>query len=296
MGGRVLDKNAIGPSSSRTIGMTFVDAAQAPRRNDGQIKLYRPEDFAGMRAAGRLVAECLDALDDIVAPGVPTDEIDRFVFDFGRDNGAYPATLGYKGYTKSTCTSVNHVVCHGIPNEKPLRDGDIVNIDVTLILDGWHGDSSRMYAVGNVKRAAERLIEVTHEAMMRGIAAIRPDARTGDIGHAIQEFAEGERCSVVRDFCGHGVGRLFHDVPNILHYGNPNEGTPLKPGMIFTVEPMINAGRPGIRCLADGWTIVTADHSLSAQWEHTVLVTADGFDVLTVSAGSPAPPPLAAAA
>jgi len=263
--------------------MTFVDAALAPRRNDGQIKLYRAEDFTGMRAAGRLVAECLDALDDVVGPGVPTNEIDCFVFDFARDHGAYPATLGYKGYTKSTCTSVNHVVCHGIPNEKPLRDGDIVNIDVTLILEGWHGDSSRMYTVGNVKRAAERLIEVTREAMMRGIAAIRPSARTGDIGHAIQEFAEGERCSVVRDFCGHGVGRLFHDVPNILHYGNPGEGTPLKPGMIFTVEPMINLGRPHVKILSDGWTAVTRDRSLSAQFEHSVGVTGAGVEIFTLS-------------
>lgn len=269
--------------------MTFVDAALAPRRNDGQIKLYRAEDFVGMRAAGRLVAECLDALDDIVAPGVPTDEIDRFVFDFAREHSAYPATLGYKGYTKSTCTSVNHVVCHGIPNEKPLRDGDIVNIDVTLILDGWHGDSSRMYTVGNVKRAAERLIEVTREAMMRGIAAIRPGARTGDIGHAIQEFAEGERCSVVRDFCGHGVGRLFHDVPNILHYGNRGEGTPLKPGMIFTVEPMINLGRPHVKILSDGWTAVTRDRSLSAQFEHSVGVTETGVEIFTLSPREPVP-------
>jgi len=269
--------------------MTFVDAALAPRRNDGQIKLYRAEDFVGMRAAGRLVAECLDALDDIVSPGVPTDEIDRFVFDFAREHSAYPATLGYKGYTKSTCTSVNHVVCHGIPNEKPLRDGDIVNIDVTLILDGWHGDSSRMYTVGNVKRAAERLIEVTREAMMRGIAAIRPGARTGDIGHAIQEFAEGERCSVVRDFCGHGVGRLFHDVPNILHYGNRGEGTPLKPGMIFTVEPMINLGRPHVKILSDGWTAVTRDRSLSAQFEHSVGVTETGVEIFTLSPREPVP-------
>jgi methionyl aminopeptidase len=263
--------------------MTYVDAALAPRRNDGQIKLYGPEDFAGMHAAGRLVAECLDALDDIVEPGLPTDEIDRFVFAFARDHGAYPATLGYKGYMKSTCTSINHVVCHGIPNDKPMRDGDIVNIDVTLILDGWHGDSSRMYTVGNVKRAAERLIEVTHESMMRGINAIRPGATTGDIGYAIQSYAEAERCSVVRDFCGHGVGRLFHDVPNILHYGSPGEGTLLKPGMIFTVEPMINLGRPHVKILSDGWTAVTRDRSLSAQFEHSVGVTETGVEIFTLS-------------
>ncbi len=263
--------------------MTYVDAALAPRRNDGQIKLYGPEDFAGMHAAGRLVAECLDALDDIVEPGLPTDEIDRFVFAFARDHDAYPATLGYKGYMKSTCTSINHVVCHGIPNDKPMRDGDIVNIDVTLILDGWHGDSSRMYKVGNVKRAAERLIEVTHESMMRGINAIRPGATTGDIGYAIQSYAEAERCSVVRDFCGHGVGRLFHDVPNILHYGSPGEGTLLKPGMIFTVEPMINLGRPHVKILSDGWTAVTRDRSLSAQFEHSVGVTETGVEIFTLS-------------
>jgi methionyl aminopeptidase len=269
--------------------MTYVDAALAPRRNDGQIKLYGPEDFAGMHAAGRLVAECLDALDEIVGPGVPTETIDRFVFGFARDHGAYPATLGYKGYMKSTCTSINHVVCHGIPNDKPLRDGDIVNIDVTLILDGWHGDSSRMYTIGEVKRAAERLIEVTHEAMMRGIAAIQPGATTGDIGFAIQEYAEGERCSVVRDFCGHGVGRLFHDVPNILHYGSPGEGTLLKPGMIFTVEPMINLGRPHVKILSDGWTAVTRDRSLSAQFEHSVGVTETGVEIFTLSPRDTAP-------
>jgi methionyl aminopeptidase len=262
---------------------TYVDAGVAPRKNDGQIKLYGKDAFAGMHKAGRLVAECLDALNAIIRPGVPTETIDRFVYDFAMANGALPATLGYKGYFKSTCVSINHVVCHGIPGEKPLRDGDIVNIDVTLIVDGWHGDSSRMYGVGNVKRAAERLIEVTHEAMMRGIEAIRPGATTGDIGHAIQEYAEGERCSVVRDFCGHGVGRVFHDVPNILHYGSPGEGTPLKPGMIFTVEPMINLGRPHVKILSDGWTAVTRDRSLSAQFEHSVGVTETGVEIFTLS-------------
>jgi len=264
--------------------MTYIEAAVAPRRNDGQIKLYTPEDFAGMRAAGRLTAECLDALEGRIEPGMPTEEINRFVLDFARDNGAYPATLGYKGFTKATCTSINHVVCHGIPNEKPLREGDIVNIDVTLIVDGWHGDSSRMYAVGEIKRAAERLVEVTYESMMRGIDAIRPGATTGDIGFAIQDYAERERCSVVRDFCGHGVGRLFHDVPNILHYGSPGDGIPLKPGMIFTVEPMINLGRPHVKILSDGWTAVTRDRSLSAQFEHSVGVTETGVEIFTLSA------------
>jgi len=262
---------------------TYVEAALAPLKNDGQIKLYGPEAFAGMRRAGRLVAECLDAVEAIVKPGVATEAIDRFVFEFGLDHGALPATLGYKGYMKSTCVSVNHVVCHGIPGDKPLRDGDIANVDVTYIVDGWHGDSSRMYKVGAVKRAAERLCEVTHEAMMRGIAAVRPGATTGDIGYAIQEYAERERCSVVRDFCGHGVGRLFHDVPNILHYGSPGEGIELRPGMIFTIEPMINLGRPQVKILADGWTAVARDRSLSAQYEHTVGVTAAGHEIFTLS-------------
>src|SRR5216683_908226 len=263
--------------------MNYVEAASAPLRKTGQIKLYRADAFAGMRKAGRLVAECLDMLVPEITPGVATERVDKLVFDFAMDHGALPATLMYRGYTKSTCTSINHVVCHGIPNEKPLRDGDIVNIDVTLILDGWHGDSSRMYKVGHVKRAAERLIEVTHEAMMRGIAMIRPGATTGDVGHAIQDYAERERCSVVRDFCGHGVGRLFHDVPNILHYGSRGEGVPLKPGMIFTVEPMINLGRPQVKILSDGWTAVTRDRSLSAQFEHSVGVTETGHEIFTLS-------------
>ncbi|MBB3134089.1 methionyl aminopeptidase [Rhizobium pisi] len=232
-----------------------------------------------------MTARCLDALADIVKPGLVTDDIDRFVFDFGMDHGAYPATLNYRGYTKSTCTSINHVVCHGIPNDKPLREGDIVNIDVTFVLDGWHGDSSRMYPVGTVKRAAERLLEVTYESLMRGIAAVRPGARTGAIGEAIQTYAEAERCSVVRDFCGHGVGRLFHDSPNILHYGRANEGPELREGMIFTIEPMINLGRPHVKVLADGWTAVTRDRSLSAQYEHTVGVTSDGCEIFTLSPG-----------
>jgi methionyl aminopeptidase len=261
----------------------YVDGALAPLKNDGQIKLHGPEAFAAMRRAGQLAATCLDALEDLVRPGLPTDVIDRFVYEFGLDHGALPATLGYKGYMKSTCVSVNHVVCHGIPSDKPLKEGDIANIDVTFILDGWHGDSSRMYMVGTVKRAAERLCEVTEEALMRGIAAVRPGATTGDIGHAIQSYAERERCSVVRDFCGHGVGRLFHDAPNILHYGSPGEGAELKPGMIFTIEPMINLGRPQVKILADGWTAVTRDRSLSAQYEHTVGVTATGHEIFTLS-------------
>ena len=263
--------------------MSYVDAALAPQRKTGQIKLHGAAAFAGMRKAGQLAAECLDMLADVVEPGVTTERIDRLVFEFAMDRKATPATLMYRGYRKSTCTSVNHVVCHGIPADKPLKDGDIVNVDVTLILDGWHGDSSRMFAVGAIPRRAERLIEVTYEAMMRGIAVIRPSATTGDIGHAIQTFVEGQHMSVVRDFCGHGLGRLFHDEPNIVHVGRPGEGIVLRPGMFFTVEPMINLGRPHVKVLSDGWTAVTRDRSLSAQFEHTVAVTNDGVEIFTLS-------------
>lgn len=263
--------------------VTYIEAASAPYKNTGVIRLYTPEDFAAIKRACQITARCLDELASRVKPGVTTDEIDRFVFEFGMDHNALPATLNYRGYTKSSCTSINHVVCHGIPNEKPLRDGDVVNIDVTYIVDGWHGDSSRMYPVGEIKRAAERLLEVTHECLMRGIAAVKPGARTGAIGEAIQTFAEAERCSVVRDFCGHGVGRLFHDAPNILHYGRANEGPEMREGMIFTIEPMINLGRPHVKVLADGWTAVTRDRSLSAQYEHAVGVTADGCEIFTLS-------------
>jgi len=265
--------------------VTYIDADQAVQKNTGQIRLYGADAFEGMRKACQLTARCLDELAAMTKPGVTTNEIDRFVFEFGMDHGALPATLNYRGYTKSTCTSINHVVCHGIPNEKPLREGDVVNIDVTYVLDGWHGDSSRMYPVGEIKRSAERLLEITHECLMLGIAAVKPGARTGAIGEAIQTFAEGERCSVVRDFCGHGVGRLFHDAPNILHYGRANEGPEIREGMIFTIEPMINLGRPHVKVLSDGWTAVTRDRSLSAQYEHTVGVTADGCEIFTLSPG-----------
>ncbi|MFT4184355.1 MAG: type I methionyl aminopeptidase [Rhizobium sp.] len=277
--------------------VNYIEAATAPAKNTGAIRLYGPDAFAGMRKACQLTARCLDELAAIVAPGVATDTIDRFVFEFGMDHGAYPATLNYRGYTKSSCTSINHVVCHGIPNDKPLREGDIVNIDVTYVLDGWHGDSSRMYPVGEIKRSAERLLEVTYESLVRGIAAVRPGARTGAIGEAIQTYAEAERCSVVRDFCGHGVGSLFHDSPNILHYGRANEGPELREGMIFTIEPMINLGRPHVKVLGDGWTAVTRDRSLSAQYEHTVGVTATGCEIFTLSPGGldrPGLPPLQA--
>lgn len=268
----------------------YVDAIAAPLRNTGQVKLHGPEGFDGMRRACQLTAQCLDELVDMVKPGVSTNAIDKFVFEYGMDHGAYPATLNYRGYTKSSCTSINHVVCHGIPNDKPLREGDIVNIDVTLVLDGWHGDSSRMYPVGQIKRAAQRLMEVTHEALLLGIAEVKPGARTGAIGQAIQRYAEAERCSVVRDFCGHGLGQLFHDAPNILHYGRAHEGIEMKEGMIFTIEPMINLGRPHVKVLSDGWTAVTRDRSLTAQYEHSVGVTADGCEIFTLSpAGKFAP-------
>jgi methionyl aminopeptidase len=271
--------------------MTFVDALDAPGRKTGQIKLHGPQAFEGMRRAGRLTAEALDMLVPHVKPGVTTEFLDNLVFDFAIAHNAYPAPLDYRGYRKSICTSINHVVCHGIPDRKPLRDGDIVNIDVTLILDGWHGDSSRMYLAGEVSRRAQRLVEVTYEAMMRGIAAVRPGATTGDIGAAIQDFAESERCSVVRDFCGHGLGRLFHDEPNILHYGRRGEGVVLKPGMFFTIEPMINLGRPHVKILSDGWTAVTRDRSMSAQFEHTIGVTETGYENFTVSPGGLHHPP-----
>ncbi len=263
--------------------MTFVDAVAAPGRKNGQIKLHGPAAFEGMRKAGRLTAEALDLLVEHIRPGVTTAALDRLVFTFAMDHGAYPAPLDYRGFRASICTSINHVVCHGIPDDKPLRDGDIVNVDVTLIVDGWHGDSSRMYGVGAVSRRAERLMAVTHEALMRGVAAVRPGATTGDIGAVIQDYAERERCAVVREFCGHGLGQLFHDEPNILHYGRPGEGVALKPGMFFTVEPMLNLGKPGVKVLSDGWTAVTRDRSLSAQFEHSVAVTDTGVEIFTLS-------------
>ena len=263
--------------------MTFVEAATSPSRKNGQIKIHDSGAFQAMRRAGQLAAQALDMLDEHVRPGVTTNALDRLMFDFAVANGAFPATLDYRGFTKSICTSINHVVCHGIPDDKPLRDGDIVNIDATLILDGWHGDSSRMYAVGEIPRRAARLIEVTYEALMIGIGAVKPGATTGDIGAAIQDYAEGERCTIVREFCGHGIGRLFHDEPNILHYGRRGEGVVLKPGMFFTIEPMVNLGRPHVKVLGDGWTAVTRDRSLSAQFEHTVGVTEAGCEIFTVS-------------
>ena len=248
-----------------------------------RITIHKPEDFAGMRRAGKLAAETLDMITAHVRPGISTGEIDQICHDYMVERGAIPATLGYRGYTKSSCTSVNHVVCHGIPGDRVLADGDIINIDVTVILDGWHGDTSRMYVAGEASTKAKLLMDVTYDAMMKGIAAIRPGATLGDIGHAIQVHVEKHRFSVVRDFCGHGIGRHFHEPPNILHFGRPGEGPKLKPGMFFTVEPMVNAGRPEVKILDDGWTAVTRDRSLSAQFEHMVAVTDNGVEIFTLS-------------
>lgn len=265
------------------------------RNDDPQglhIKLHQAEDFEGMRRAGRLAAAALDYITPYVNPGITTGELDRLCELFIRQHGAVPAPLGYRGYPRATCISVNHVVCHGIPGEKRLKDGDILNIDVTVILDEWHGDTSRMYLVGDsVSLKARRLVDVTYEAMMRGIAVIRPGATLGDLGHAIQCFAENQRYSVVRDFCGHGLGRVFHDPPSVVHFGRPGEGAVLREGMFFTVEPMINAGRYEVKILSDGWTAVTKDKSLSAQFEHSVGVTADGCEIFTLSPAGLSKPP-----
>ncbi len=245
-----------------------------------------------MRVAGRLAADVLDMIGDYVKAGVTTDELNTICHDYIADvQNAIPAPLNYRGFPKSICTSVNHVVCHGIPGPKVLQSGDVLNIDVTVILDGWHGDSSRMYFAGDASVKARRLCDVTYEALMRGTDQIRPGATTGDIGHAIQSFAESKRCSVVRDFCGHGLGQVFHDVPNILHYGEPGSGIELREGMFFTVEPMINLGRWQVKMLRDGWTAVTKDRSLSAQFEHSVGVTATGVEIFTLSPGGLHQPP-----
>jgi methionyl aminopeptidase len=258
----------------------------------GQIKIHGPDAFEGMRRAGALAAAMLDFIAPYIRPGVTTGELDRLCHGFALDHGAVSAPLNYRGFPKSICTSINHVVCHGIPGDRRLVEGDILNIDVTPILDGWHGDTSRMFFVGErtgVK--ARRLVDVTYEAMMRGIAVIKPGVRIGAIGHAIQSYAESHRFSVVRDFCGHGVGRVFHDAPSILHYGKPEDGPEMREGMFFTVEPMINAGGWEVKVLGDGWTAVTKDRSLSAQFEHTVGVTATGYEIFTVSpAGLHRPP------
>ena len=266
-------------------------SADTPASRDGTIKLHGPDGFAGMRKAGRIAAEVLDALVPHVVPGVTTGELDDMVRAHMLREGAVPATLGYRGFTHSCCTSINHVVCHGIPGDKKLRDGDIVNIDVTTIVDGWHGDTSRMFLVGDVGVKAKRLVDVTYECMMRGIEQARPGNTIGDIAHAIQRFAEQHRYGVVRDFCGHGLGRLFHDAPEVVHAGKPGSGLELKPGMFFTIEPMINIGRADTKMLDDGWTAVTRDKTLSAQFEHSVGITESGCEIFTKSpAGLDNPP------
>jgi methionyl aminopeptidase len=258
----------------------------------GIIKLHGSEGFAGMRRAGRLAAEILDALAPHVVPGVSTQALDDIVYKMTLDGGGIPATLGYRGYTKSCCISINHVVCHGIPSEqRTLKSGDIVNIDVTPILEGWHGDSSRMYLVGDVPLKARKLVDVTYECLMLGLEQAQPGNYLGDIANAIQRHAEAHRYSVVRDFCGHGVGRVFHDSPEVVHAGRPGTGPELKPGMIFTVEPMINIGRADVKVLEDGWTAVTRDRSLSAQFEHSIGITDSGCEIFTKSpAGLDKPP------
>ena len=278
------------------------DAAHGRLTKDG-IRLYEPADFAGMHRAGRLVAEVLDELGDLVVPGTTTGALDDYITRRVEGAGATSATIGYKGYSHASCISVNNVVCHGIPgapipksrpetiskdlekrrDDDTLLDGDILNIDVTVILDGWFGDSSRMFVAGSASRKSERLIQVTHDALMKGVEAVRPGNTFGDIGHAIQSFVEAQRMSVVRDFCGHGLGRVFHAPPNVLHYGRPGTGPRLEPGMFFTIEPMVNLGRPETKVLADDWTAVTRDKSLSAQFEHSVGVTEDGAEIFTLS-------------
>jgi methionyl aminopeptidase len=265
--------------------MNTLDMLDTPTRGH-DIRLHGPEGFEGMRRAGRLAAECLDMLTPHVTPGVETAYLDDLAREFILDHGAYPACLFYKGYGKTVCISPNHVVCHGIPGGRTnqrLSDGDIANIDVTVIVDGWHGDTSRMYLVGDVSAKARRLVEVTYEGMARGLAAVKPGARLGDIGHAIQSYVESQRCSVVRDFCGHGLGQVFHDNPNVLHYGRKGEGELLRPGMFFTIEPMVNLGRYDVKVLSDGWTAVTRDKSLSAQCEHSCGVTETGIEIFTAS-------------
>ena len=268
---------------------TVEDGDQVLR--DGTIKLHGEEGFEGMRKAGKLAAAILDEMATLVQPGVTTGELDDVVRRMTLDGGAVPATLGYRGYAHSSCISINHVVCHGIPGDKALREGDIVNIDVTPLLDGWHGDTSRMYFAGEVPLRAKRLVEVTYECLMIGIEKARPGARLGDIGAAIEAHARKYRYGVVRDFCGHGVGRLFHDAPEVVHAARAGSGPELKPGMFFTIEPMINAGRPHVKLLKDGWTAVTRDKSLSAQFEHSIGITETGCEIFTLSeTGKHSPP------
>jgi len=267
-----------------------------PAERESAVELHGPEDFAAMRKAGRLAAELLDYITPYVVPGVRTGDLDDMCDKFTRDHGAISAPLGYRGYPKATCISPNHVVCHGIPGDKRLEEGDIANIDVTVILDGWYGDTSRMFFVGDkISVKARKLVDTTYECLMKGIEAVKPGATLGDIGHTIQAHAEAARFSVVRDFCGHGVGRIFHTSPSILHYGEPGEGDTLQAGMIFTIEPMINAGKYEVKVLSDGWTAVTKDKSLSAQFEHTIGVTETGAEIFTLSPKGYTRPPYNAA-
>lgn len=260
----------------------LLDEPRGRLTKDG-IRIHEPTDFAGMHRAGQVAAEILDEVAGLVAPGVATEALDDFIRDAIGRRGVTSATIGYRGYQHASCISVNHVVCHGIPGPKVLKDGDILNIDVTVIVDGWYGDTSRMYVAGDLPRKADRLIQVTHDALFKGIEVVRPGRTFGDIGHAIQSYVEANRMSVVRDFCGHGLGRVFHAPPNVLHYGRPGAGPRLEEGMFFTIEPMVNLGRPETKVLADDWTAVTRDKSLSAQFEHSVGVTADGCEIFTLS-------------
>jgi methionyl aminopeptidase len=262
------------------------ESAAANTMRGSQVTIKTPAQQDQMRTAGRLAAEVLDMIGPYVVPGVTTDELNARCHEYIVNvQHAVPAPLNYRGFPKSICTSVNHVVCHGIPSpDKRLKQGDIVNVDVTVIKDGWHGDTSRMYAVGKIAPAAQRLIDITHEAMWIGIRQVRPGAHLGDIGASIQTFVEPQHLSIVREYCGHGIGQIFHEDPQVLHYGDRGQGLQLVPGMTFTVEPMVNAGKRHVRLLPDGWTVITKDHSLSAQWEHTVLVTDTGYEVLTLGA------------
>jgi methionyl aminopeptidase len=278
-----VDSRAASPYVARVAkGAKTMDEHRGRLTRDG-IRIHDDADFDGMRAAGRLVADILDRVAPHVVPGATTGSIDALVHRWVEETGALSATIGYKGWAHASCISVNHVVCHGIPGDKALKDGDIVNVDVSAVLDGWYGDSSRMYVAGTPARKSERLIQVAHDALMKGIGAVRPGATFGDVGFAIQAHVEAHRMSVVRDFCGHGLGRVFHAPPNVLHYGRRGSGAVLEEGMFFTIEPMVNLGRPETKVLADDWTAVTRDRSLSAQFEHSIGVTATGAEVFTTS-------------
>lgn len=261
-----------------------------PATRSAAIKLHGAQAFDAMARAGALTARCLNGVAALVQPGLRLSQIDAFVRDFAARHGARPATIGYNGYPHACCVSVNHVVCHGMPDDKVLAAGDILNVDVTLVLDGWHADSSRMYAAGAPPRAAARLVGLAHRAMMAGIGAVRPGARLGDVGHAIETIARTGRCSVVRDFCGHGIGQVFHDAPDVLNFSRPGTGPELRPGMIFTIEPILNLGRADVKTLGDGWTVVTRDRALSAQFEHTIGVTEGGVVIFTPPAPGLAAP------